>query len=158
MACLHRRMVQLHTHSLTYHVFARVVSRCLNCSFRLPELTSPMAGPPQLHRLSSDLTVFSQQPASDVDSVCPACETLSGYLYFRRSTLIVCDLTQPLPFLWPAGIPFVCIIHPETYNIIIQPLSNFAMLPIKINCNVKVTDITVCLPEHRAVGTWSERH
>jgi len=24
MACLHRRMVQLHTHSLTYHVFANV--------------------------------------------------------------------------------------------------------------------------------------
>ena len=26
MACLHRRMVWLHTHSLTYHVFGRVVT------------------------------------------------------------------------------------------------------------------------------------
>ena len=33
MACLHRRMVRLHTHSLTYHIFARVISRCLPCSF-----------------------------------------------------------------------------------------------------------------------------
>jgi len=35
MACLHRRMMRLHTHSLTYHVFAGVVSRCLPCGFRL---------------------------------------------------------------------------------------------------------------------------
>jgi len=26
----------------------------------------------------------------------------------------VCVSTQPLPFLWPAGIPFVCIIHFKT--------------------------------------------
>jgi len=45
MACLYRRMVRMHTHSLTYHVFARVVSRCLPCGFRLPECP-PMAGPP----------------------------------------------------------------------------------------------------------------
>jgi len=32
-------------------------------------------------RLSSDLTVFRQQPASDTDSACPACETLLGYSY-----------------------------------------------------------------------------
>jgi len=37
MVCLHRRMVRLHTHSLPSHVFARVVSHCPLCSFRLPE-------------------------------------------------------------------------------------------------------------------------
>jgi len=37
MACLHCRMVRIHTLSRMYHVFARVVSRCLPCSFRLPE-------------------------------------------------------------------------------------------------------------------------
>jgi len=42
---IHRRMVRLHTHSLTYHVFARLVSRCRPCSFRLPECPSPMVGP-----------------------------------------------------------------------------------------------------------------
>ena len=31
MACLHHKMLRLHTHSLTYHVFARVTSRCLPC-------------------------------------------------------------------------------------------------------------------------------
>jgi len=36
--------------------------------FRLPGCHSPMVGPPKLQRLSSDLTVFSQQPASDADS------------------------------------------------------------------------------------------
>ena len=35
MARLHRRMVRLHSHSLTCHVFAGVVSRCLPCGFRL---------------------------------------------------------------------------------------------------------------------------
>jgi len=54
------------------------VSRvCLPCGFRLPECPS-MVGPPSLQRLSSDLNVFSQQPASDADSACPACETLPG--------------------------------------------------------------------------------
>jgi len=77
MACLHRRMVRLHTHSLAYYVFARMVSRCLG--FCLPVYPSPMAGAPSLQRVSSDLTVFSQQPASDADSACPACETLPGY-------------------------------------------------------------------------------
>jgi len=43
---LHCRMVWLHTHSLTYHVFVRVVSRCLPCSFRLPECPSVIVGPP----------------------------------------------------------------------------------------------------------------
>jgi len=38
-------------------------------------------GPPLLQRLSSDLTVFSQQPASNADSACPACQTLPGYWY-----------------------------------------------------------------------------
>jgi len=80
MACLHRRMVRLHTRSLTYHIFARVVSCCLACGFHLPECP-PMVGPHKLLRLSSDLTVFSQQPASDADSACQACETLPGYLY-----------------------------------------------------------------------------
>jgi len=46
VACLHRRMVHLHTHSLTYHVFARVVSRCLPCGFRLHGCPSPMVGLP----------------------------------------------------------------------------------------------------------------
>jgi len=45
MACLHHRMVRLHTHSLMYHVFARVVFRCLPCGFHLPESHSPMVGP-----------------------------------------------------------------------------------------------------------------
>jgi len=45
VACLHRRMVRLHTHSLTYQVFARVVSRCLPCGFRLPECPSLMVSP-----------------------------------------------------------------------------------------------------------------
>jgi len=40
----------------------------LPCSFHLPECPSPMVGPPQLQRLSSDLTVFSQQPAMDAYS------------------------------------------------------------------------------------------
>jgi len=71
MVCLHRRMVQLHTHSLTYHIFARVVSRCLPCSFRLPECPFSMVGPFHLQSLSSDLTVFSQQAASGADSACP---------------------------------------------------------------------------------------
>jgi len=38
--------VDSYTHSLTYHVFARVVSRCLPCGFRLPECSSPMVSPP----------------------------------------------------------------------------------------------------------------
>jgi len=37
MASLHRRMVRLHTHSLTYHVFARAVSPLSSLQFRLPE-------------------------------------------------------------------------------------------------------------------------
>ena len=45
MACLHCRMVQLHTDSLMYNVFAKVVSRCLPRGFRLPECPSPMEGP-----------------------------------------------------------------------------------------------------------------
>ena len=79
MACLRYRMVQLH-YSLTYHIFARVVSRCVLSHFRLPECPS-VVGPPSVQRLSSDLTVFSQQPASDADSACPACEMLPGYAY-----------------------------------------------------------------------------
>ena len=46
MACLHHRMVRMHTHSLTYHVFARVVSRCFPCSFRLSKCPSPTVSPP----------------------------------------------------------------------------------------------------------------
>ena len=45
MACLRRRMVQVHTHSLTYDVFAKVVSTCLPCSFRLPECPVAMVHP-----------------------------------------------------------------------------------------------------------------
>jgi len=33
MACPHRRMVRMHIHSLTYHVFARVVSCCFPAVF-----------------------------------------------------------------------------------------------------------------------------
>ena len=36
----------VHTHSLMYHIFARVVSSCLPCSLHLPEFPSPMVGPP----------------------------------------------------------------------------------------------------------------
>ena len=46
MSTLQNGVDALHTHSLTYHVFARVVSRCLPCGFRLPECPSPMVGPP----------------------------------------------------------------------------------------------------------------
>jgi len=56
------------------HVFARVVSHCLLCTFHLPECPSSMVGP--LTSLS-----FSQQPASDEDSACPASKTPLGYLY-----------------------------------------------------------------------------
>jgi len=45
MACLHRKMVRLHTH-ITYRVFARVVSHWLPCGYRLPERPSPMVRPP----------------------------------------------------------------------------------------------------------------
>jgi len=72
--------LRLHTHSLKYHIFAKVVSRCLPCCFHLPQCPS-MVGPPYLHRLSSDLKVFSQQPASNAASMCLACETPQGYSY-----------------------------------------------------------------------------
>jgi len=70
-----------------------------------------MVGPHYLQRLSSDLTVFSQQPASDADCTCPAYEMLPGYSYVVAAPWEVCDLTQLLPFLWSAGITFVCIGH-----------------------------------------------
>ena len=63
------------------HVFATVVSRCHPCSFRLPECSPPMAGPPELQRLSSDFAVFSHQPATDADSAYPTCKTLPCYSY-----------------------------------------------------------------------------
>jgi len=69
-----------YSRSHTYHIFARVVSHYLPCGFRLPKCP-PMVGPHYLQRLSSDLTVFSQQPASDADCTCPAYEMLPGYLY-----------------------------------------------------------------------------
>jgi len=37
-------------------------------------------------------------------------QNATGLLLLSRSTLVG-DLTQPLPFRWPTGIPFVCIIH-----------------------------------------------
>jgi len=40
------QMMWLHTDSLRYHVFSRVVSHCLPCSFYLPECPSSMVGPP----------------------------------------------------------------------------------------------------------------
>jgi len=54
-----------------------------------------MVGPPDCR----GLTVFSQQPAYDADSMCPACKTLPGYSYLVTAPWQVCDLTQPLPFL-----------------------------------------------------------
>jgi len=80
IACLHHTMVWLHTHGLMCHIFTRVASRCLAGVFSLPKCPS-VVGPPEPQRLSSDLTVFSQQPASDTDSACPACETLLSYSY-----------------------------------------------------------------------------
>jgi len=65
----------------------------------------------RLQRLSSDLTVFSQQPASDVDFACPDFEMLPDYLYLVAAPWWVYDLTQLLPFFWPEGTVFVCIIH-----------------------------------------------
>jgi len=42
----------------------------------------------------------------------PSLRDDTGLLLVTRSTLVdCCDLTQPLPFLWPAGILVVCIIH-----------------------------------------------
>jgi len=37
----------------------------------------------------------------------------TGLLVLSRNNFVVCDLTQPIPFLWLAGILFVCIIHLE---------------------------------------------
>jgi len=54
------------------------------------------------------LLLRQREPASDADSTCPAHETLLGSL---AVPWYVCDLIQPLSFPWPAGIPFVCIIH-----------------------------------------------
>jgi len=105
------------THSLTYHVFARVVFHCLPYGFRFPSL----------HRFSSDLTVFSQQPASDADSACPACEMLPSYSYLAALPQKVCDLTQPLPFLWPAGKPFVCIIHLKAATVLSHNVDALAL-------------------------------
>ena len=79
MAYLHRRMVRLHTHSLMYLPGWFPVA--FPAVFIFLQCPSPMAGPPKLQRLSCDLTVFSQQPASDADSTCPACKTLPGYSY-----------------------------------------------------------------------------
>jgi len=49
MACIQslQNGAASYTHSLTFHVFARVVSRCLHCGFRLPECPD-MVGPPLL--------------------------------------------------------------------------------------------------------------
>jgi len=88
MACLDRRMVRLLTYSLTYHVFAMVVLRCLPCHFRLPECSSPVVlsncrGFP-LTSLS-----YSQQPAFDAGSTCPACKMLPGYSYLVAAPCVI---------------------------------------------------------------------
>ena len=65
MACLHSRMVRLHTHSLTYHVSVRVVSRCLPRGFRLPNVPPNRRGFPltSLSLTSSHIkSVYTIQP------------------------------------------------------------------------------------------------
>jgi len=47
---------------LRYHIFARVVSRCVPRGFRLPECPSPMVGPPSLQRFPlTSLSLASSQ-------------------------------------------------------------------------------------------------
>jgi len=70
VACLHRRMVRVHTHSLMYHVFVRVISCYLSCSFIFLSVL-----------LYGRSFLFSRQPASDADSTCLACYQLPGYSY-----------------------------------------------------------------------------
>jgi len=66
---------------MSWDVLAVVVSCCVSRSFLLSELSSPVVSLPKLQRLSSDLTAFSQQLASDVDSARPVCVALPGYSY-----------------------------------------------------------------------------
>jgi len=53
-ACLHHRMVWLHTHNLAYHIFTWVVFCYLPCSFRLPE-HPPMVGLSEMEHFSLQL-------------------------------------------------------------------------------------------------------
>jgi len=67
--------------------------------------------PTDLFHVTLYLLLRQREPASDADSTCPAHELLLGHSYLVAVPWFVCDLTQPLSFLWPAGIPLVCIIH-----------------------------------------------
>ena len=108
MACLHSRTVWLHTYSFTYHIFAWVVSHCLPCSFRLPEC------PPIWQALTNcrGFPLTSMSVASRQLLMLTARIRLTRrYRVTRTQSQHLGDLTQPLAFLWPTGIPFVCISH-----------------------------------------------